>query len=84
LSSSTAAHLARLADIAVVEADHPEAAAGKLAAELVVPMNHLGAEPHDQQHRLGTGVAKYLVADVDAVHVGDLGCHVGRSPVVSR
>jgi hypothetical protein len=79
-----AAHLARLADIAIVEADHPEATAGKLAAELVVPMDHLGAEPHDQQHRLGIGVAKHLVADVDAVHVGDLGCHFRCSPVVSR
>ena len=46
--------------------------AGELAAEIVVPMDHLGAEPHDQQHRLGIGVAEDLVAKVDAVGAGDL------------
>jgi hypothetical protein len=35
-------------------------------------MDHLGAQPHDQEHRLGFGVAKDLVTDVDAVGAGDL------------
>src|SRR5207237_5366652 len=61
------------------ETDHPKAAPGELPAELFVPMDHLGAEPHDQHERLGIGVAKTLVADVDAVHVGELGGHGGYS-----
>ena len=45
---------------------------GQLPAEIVVPMDHLGAQPHDQQHRLGVGVAEDLVTKVDAVGAGDL------------
>ena len=67
-----AGHLAGFADVAVVEADDAKAARGELAAELVVPQDHLGAEPHDQQQRLGAGVAEDLVANVDAVGAGDL------------
>ena len=56
--------------------------AGELPAEIVVPMDHLGAEPHDQQHRLRIGVAEDLVAKVDAVGAGDLRRLMGewRSP----
>jgi hypothetical protein len=61
-----------IADIAVVEADDTKTARGKLTAELVVPMNHLGAEPHDQQQRFRGRIAENLVAKVDAVGVGDL------------
>ena len=64
--------LGGFADVAVVEADDAKAARGELAAEIVVPMDHLGAEPHDQQQRLGIGVAEDLVANVDAVGAGDL------------
>ena len=46
--------------------------AASCSAELVVPEHHLGAEPHDQQHRLGVGVAENLVTNVDAVGAGDL------------
>ena len=67
-----AGQLAGFADVAVVEADDAKAARGKLAAEIVVPMDHLGAEPHDQQQRFRAGVAEDLVADVDAVGAGDL------------
>ena len=42
-------------------------------------MDHLGAEPHDQQHRLRAGVAEDLVADVDAVGAGDLRRLMGES-----
>ncbi len=35
-------------------------------------MNHLGAEPHDQHHRFGIGVAENLVTKVDAIGTGDL------------
>ncbi len=62
-----AGHPLGFADIAVVEADDAEPACGQLAAEIVVPMDHLGAQAHDQQQRLGIGVAKNLVTDVDAV-----------------
>jgi len=36
----------------------PESARGELPAELVVPMDHLGAESHDQQHRLALASPK--------------------------
>jgi hypothetical protein len=35
-------------------------------------MDHLGAEPHDQQQRFRGRVAENLVADVDAVGASDL------------
>jgi hypothetical protein len=59
-------------DVAVVEADHAEAARGELAAEFVVPVDHLGAEPHDQQQRFRGRIAENFVANVDAVGAGDL------------
>ena len=60
------------ADVAVVEADDAKAARGELAAEIVVPVDHLGAEAHDQQQRFRGRVAENLVADVDAVGASDL------------
>ena len=66
------------ADVAVVETDDAKAARGELAAELVVPMDHLGAEPHDQQQRFRSRIAENLVADVDAVGAGDLGRLMGE------
>src|SRR5262245_61271442 len=71
----------RLADVAVVEADDAKAARGELAAEIVVPGNHLGAEPHDKKHRFRGRVAKNLEADVDAVGAGDLGRLMGEHRV---
>jgi hypothetical protein len=53
-------------------ADDAKPAAGELPAEIVVPMDHLGAQPHDQQHRLRAGVAEDLVTNVDTVGAGDL------------
>jgi hypothetical protein len=35
-------------------------------------MDHLGTQPHDQQHRLRAGVAENLVTNIDAVGAGDL------------
>ena len=78
MSSSTAAQalaageVAGLADVAIVEADDAKSAAGELAAEIVLPKDHLAAEPHDQQHRLRFGVAEDLVTKVDAVGADDL------------
>src|SRR5215471_15420399 len=65
--------MARLADVAIVEADHAKAARGELLAERVVPMDHLRAEAHDQQQGFGVTVAEDLVADVDAVGADGLG-----------
>ena len=67
-----AGHLAGLADIAIVEPDDAKAARRKLPAEIIVPMDHLGAQPHDQQHRIGVGIAEDLVTKLDAVGAGDL------------
>ena len=67
-----AGQLAGLADVAIVEADDAESACGKLPAEIVVPMDHLGAQPHDQHHRLCSGVAEDLVTELDAVGAGGL------------
>src|SRR5271157_5450400 len=51
------------ADVAIVEADHVQLARGELFAEVVLPGDHLCAQPHDQQHRRIGGVAKGLVAE---------------------
>ena len=66
-----------LADIAVVETDDTKAARGQPLAKGVVPEHHLGAEPHDQQHRLCRRLAENLVTNVDAVGAGDLRRLVG-------
>jgi hypothetical protein len=53
-------------------------------------MDHLGAQPHDQQHRFCVGIAKNLVAELNAVGPGDprrlMGCnfHLGCSSGMSR
>src|SRR5713101_5708078 len=67
-----AAQPAGFADVAIVEPDHAKSAGRKLPAELVIPMDHLGSQSHDQQHRLRAGVAEDLVTEVDAVGAGDL------------
>ena len=61
-----ARHPRGAAGVAVVEADHEEAALGQHPAQLGVPPGHRAAEPHHQQQRLAVGVAEGLVADLDA------------------
>ena len=67
-----AGQMAGLADVTIVEPDDAKPARGQLPAELIVPEHHLAAQSHDQQHRLGGGVAENLVTKVDAVGAGDL------------
>src|SRR5690349_17622872 len=55
-----------MADVAVVETNDEKAARGQLAAEVLMPGDHLRAEAHDQQHRRVSGVAESLVAEGDA------------------
>ena len=44
-------HVGRVADVAVVEANDMEPAAGQLQAEILLPGDHLHAQPHDQKCR---------------------------------
>ena len=67
-----AAQLARFADVAIVEPDDTKSACRKLPAKIVVPMDHLGAQPHDQDHRLRIRLAEDFVTELDAVGAGDL------------
>ena len=67
-----AGKLAGLADIAIVEANHTKSTRGEQPAQIIVPLNHLGAEPHDHDHGLGSGVTEDFVTQVDAVGAGDL------------
>jgi hypothetical protein len=60
------------ADVAVVKADDAKAARSELPAEIVIPMDHLGAEAHDQEQRFRGWIAENFVADVDAVGASDL------------
>ena len=62
-----AVHPLRPADVAVVEADHVEAAVGQRGAQVLVPAEHLRGEAHRQQHRGRLGVAERLVAELDVV-----------------
>ena len=59
------AQVRRAADVAVVVADHVEAAVGELVAEIGVPADHLGAETHDEQHGGTVRIAERLVAELD-------------------
>ena len=61
-----------MADVAIVEADDTEAACGELLAELVVPQHHLRAQAHDQEQRLGVRRAENVVANLDAIGLGEL------------
>jgi hypothetical protein len=65
--AGAAAELGGVADIAVVEPDHPETAGRELLAELVVPKDHLGVQSHDHQHWWGIVGAENLIAKLDAV-----------------
>ena len=60
-----------MADVAVVEADHPVAALAQQPAEGLVPVDHLGRQAHDQQHRLPVGLAELVVGELDPVGRGD-------------
>jgi len=44
-------------------------------------MDHLGAQPHDQQQRFRTGVSENFVANVDAIGMGDPGWLMGERHV---
>ena len=78
-----ALHLLRKQVFAAVVCDYemPGMNGGELAAEIIVPMDHLGAEPHDQQQRFRSGVAEDFVANVDAIGVGDLRRLMGKRHV---
>ena len=72
--------LGREPSVAVVEADHLEAALGEALAELEVPVDQLHAESHHEQQRGVAGVADRLVDELDLSHVGAfLGHRPGRS-----
>ena len=55
------------AAVAIVEADDVEAAPHEVAAEVVLPEDHLRAETHDQRERRFGGIAEGLVFDRDTV-----------------
>src|SRR4051794_24033658 len=59
----------RAAGVAVVVADDEAAAGGERGAERLVPPEHRGAAPHDQQHRRVAGSAEGLGAQLDAADV---------------
>ena len=57
------------AGVAVVESDDLKAPIDQRGAEVVVPVQHVGADAHDQQQRI-VGAAEALVGDLDAVVIG--------------
>ena len=59
--------LGRQPDVSVVEPDDPVPVLHQPVDEVERPHDHLGAEPHDQQHRLTGGGAVHLVLELDAV-----------------
>ncbi len=67
VEGAPAVDLARQADVPVVEADHPVAARREHGAELVVPEDHLRAQPHDEEERAPASGAENLVLELDAV-----------------
>ena len=74
-----------MADVAVVEAHDVKARAGELAAEVLVPGDHLRAQAHDQQRGRVGRVAEGLVAEGDApADVAELLGHDPRTLAVGR
>src|SRR5690606_21492256 len=65
--------MGRQARVAVVEPDDVVPLLRELCAEPVVPVDELGAQPHDQKERAPAGRAEALVRDVDAVGRCDRG-----------
>ena len=63
----------RLADVAVVEADHVVAATGEGGAEVVVPGDHLRRQAHDENQRRRRRVAEGIEAELDPVRLGASG-----------
>ena len=55
-----------LADVAVVEPRHLKPLSDKAAAELVVPVEHVSADTHDQQQRIPGGT-ETLIGQVNSV-----------------
>ena len=59
--------LGRQTDITIVEADDPIATGRESRAESVVPGDHLRRQAHNQHQRRRLGIAKRVVAQLDAV-----------------
>ena len=69
--------LGREPRVAVVEADHMEAALGEALAELEVPVDQLHPEPHYEQER---GIARVADRLVDELDLSDPGALLGHRP----
>jgi CDP-paratose 2-epimerase len=63
--------LGRPAHVPVVEPDDPEAAGDQCVGEVIVPADHLGAEPHDEQQRVAVDGSADLSTQFDAVGRND-------------
>jgi hypothetical protein len=64
----------RFAGIAVVEPDDLKPIVDEGCAEVVVPVEHVGRDGHDQQQRIAAGT-ETLLGDVDAAVVRGEGFH---------
>ncbi len=51
------------ADVAIVEANDEQSAGGELLAEVLLPGDHLSAQPHDQQSRRVGWLPEGLIAE---------------------
>src|SRR5207237_8067816 len=75
-----AVHMGGAPDVAVVKAHHVQAASRELAAEALLPRDHLRAEAHDQQGRRVRLLAEGLIAERHApTHVPELPRHDPRT-----
>ncbi len=60
-----AGHLAGVAAVAIVEADHPEARGDETVDERIGPRDARHAQAHDEQDRRRVGVAEALVVEIE-------------------
>ena len=68
VGQASAGDLARVAAVAIVEADHPEAGGDESVDEGVRPRDARHPETHDQQDRRRADVAEALVVELDTPH----------------
>ncbi|MCU1394820.1 MAG: transcriptional regulator, GntR family [Ilumatobacteraceae bacterium] len=76
----------RTPDVTIVVPDDVETMAGEVFAEVWIPIDHLNAEPHDQEQRRIIRRAERFEADLDPVRLDQTGCcsaHSGRFPDAS-
>src|SRR5690242_12291600 len=75
--------MTRQPDVAVVKSDDVEAARDESVTEPVGPAQHLGSQPHQQQHRRQGRISEASVGDVQTIR-SDAACDLDAHSLFPR